>query len=1195
MTEGVGIRDRALAKVRAGQAVRMLQKALRTGSGTDLEESIDLLRQVLMSLRESQPIRSQMLSNLGLALRKRFERTGTLADLDEAITVGREAVSATPSGTSEHAAMMGNLAFSLRIRFELTAALADVNEAVTVARQALAALPEGHPDSAALMTLLAEALQRRFSRCGPRADLDDVISFGRQAVAATRGDHPERGSWLNKLSLALQDRFARTGMLADLDEAITVGRQAVAATPNGHPNARLLSNLGSALRSRFERTGTLGDLDEAITVGRQVVAATPEDHPDRGGMLSNLSAVLSMRSERTGQLGDLDEAITVGRQVVAATPEDHRDRGGRLSRLGVALRARFERTGALGDLDEAITVGRQAVAASPGDHRDRGVMMSNLSAALLVRSGRTGALGDLDEAITVGRQAVAATPEDHPERAGMLSNLGVALRARLERTGVLADLDEAITVGRQAVAATPGDHPDLAWYLSNLSAALSLRSGRTGALADLNEAITAGRQAVAATPEDHPERAGMLSNLAAVLRARFEPTGMMANLLLSLRAWNDRAGILADLDEIVSILRQAVAATPEGHPALPKMLSNLSNALRSRFAQTGALVDLDEAVTVSRQAVSATLDDEPSRAIALLSLGAALESRFERTRTPADLDEAVQIGRQVAAMGAARPVVRVLAARKWGQIAASAGRWHEAAKGFDAAVSLLSMVAPRSLIRDDQENALGRMAGLASDAAACCVRAGLTDRAVELLEQGRGILLGQALDTRTDLTDLAERHPGLADRFAAVRDVLDLPGEPRELLVLPPERQREAMEVDHAAVRLAADRQRTAAEEFEQVIQEIRNQPGFASFLRSPVVGDLLAAAADGPIVIVNVSRFGSHALIMTSSGVLRPVALDDVTPRRVSEQVSGLRRAFSRNADPSAPDRFLTGMLGWLWDAISGPVLKRLRLTGPPPDGQPWPRLWWCPVGPLSFLPLHAAGHHQTRSFSAAQTVMDRAVSSYTPTVRALIHAKRARSGDRGFAENGSTLVVAMPQTPGEHDLPGAEAEASKLRQRLDTPVITLSGPEATRAAVISALPAARWAHFACHGFANLSDPSASCLLLADSQRLTVTDIARLRLHNANLAYLSACSTAQPGSKLPDEVIHLASAFQLAGYRQVIGTLWPIADRTAVRLATDLYDIIADDPNGAAADALHAVTVRLRNRKPHTPAAWASHIHSGA
>ena len=96
--------------------------------------------------------------------------------------------------------------------------------------------------------------------------------------------------------------------------------------------------------------------------------------------------------------------------------------------------------------------------------------------------------------------------------------------------------------------------------------------------------------------------------------------------------------------------------------------------------------------------------------------------------------------------------------------------------GFAAAAELLGLVAPRSLTRGDQEYLLEELGGLGADAAACCVHAGLTDRAVELFEQGRGVLLGQALDTRTDLTALTEQHPGLAARFTVLRDDLDQAG-----------------------------------------------------------------------------------------------------------------------------------------------------------------------------------------------------------------------------------------------------------------------------------------------------------------------------------------------------------------------------------------------------------------------------------
>ena len=47
-------------------------------------------------------------------------------------------------------------------------------------------------------------------------------------------------------------------------------------------------------------------------------------------------------------------------------------------------------------------------------------------------------------------------------------------------------------------------------------------------------------------------------------------------------------------------------------------------------------------------------------------------------------------------------------------------------------------------------------------------QAGEPARALELWEQGRGVLLGQALDIRSDLSGVASSDPRLAERFAAV-------------------------------------------------------------------------------------------------------------------------------------------------------------------------------------------------------------------------------------------------------------------------------------------------------------------------------------------------------------------------------------------------------------------------------------------
>jgi CHAT domain-containing protein len=89
----------------------------------------------------------------------------------------------------------------------------------------------------------------------------------------------------------------------------------------------------------------------------------------------------------------------------------------------------------------------------------------------------------------------------------------------------------------------------------------------------------------------------------------------------------------------------------------------------------------------------------------------------------------------------------------------------------------------------------------------------------------------------------------------------------------------------------------------------------------------------------------------------------------------------------------------------------------------------------------------------------------------------------------------------------------------------------------VLDSLRNTAWAHFACHATNNVATPSRSGLLLHDDL-LPVTAITGLRLADAELAYLSACTTGRSSWEHPDEAIHLAGAFQLASYRHVIGTL---------------------------------------------------------
>ncbi|MCZ1004062.1 hypothetical protein O1M63_48945 [Streptomyces mirabilis] len=73
---------------------------------------------------------------------------------------------------------------------------------------------------------------------------------------------------------------------------------------------------------------------------------------------------------------------------------------------------------------------------------------------------------------------------------------------------------------------------------------------------------------------------------------------------------------------------------------------------------------------------------------------------------------------------------------------------------------------------------------------------------------------------------------------------------------------------------------------------------------------------------------------------------------------------------------------------------------------------MWWIPTGPLTALPLHAAGRHE----NDGDNLLDRAVSSYAPTVNSLVHARRRQTAgpDRRPTVPTAPLVVAVPAPPG-------------------------------------------------------------------------------------------------------------------------------------------------------------------------------------
>ena len=366
-------------------------------------------------------------------------------------------------------------------------------------------------------------------------------------------------------------------------------------------------------------------------------------------------------------------------------------------------------------------------------------------------------------------------------------------------------------------------------------------------------------------------------------------------------------------------------------------------------------------------------------------------------------------------------------------------------------------------------------------------------------------------------------------------------------------------------------------------------------------------------MVVINVSEYRSDALILAGRK-LRVLECPGLTPAalrgylaRFDKALAGLAAAADDAAAdaawPELEDAF-HGISRWLWDVLAQHVLDQLGLTGNPGtmagagDLRQTPRICWVPTGELARFPLHAAGYHGLPD-SATRSVFSRAVSSYATSLTSLRQAITSDAPEHppDGAVPGA-LAVAMPHTPAlgpAGDLPSAMPEMGVVSRHFPM-AVTLAGAGATRAATLAAIRNASIAHFGCHATIVPADPSRGRLLVHDGA-IFITELQALPAWRRGLAFLSACDTASARGDIPDEFVHLASAFQVIGFEHVIGTAWQVPDDITLAVTEGFYAGVWDPEAARNADpaaALHTSVAAALATDPLNPFPWA-YVHYGA
>lgn len=282
----------------------------------------------------------------------------------------------------------------------------------------------------------------------------------------------------------------------------------------------------------------------------------------------------------------------------------------------------------------------------------------------------------------------------------------------------------------------------------------------------------------------------------------------------------------------------------------------------------------------------------------------------------------------------------------------------------------------------------------------------------------------------------------------------------------------------------------------------------------------------------------------------------------------------------------------------------------------------------------LFAALAPETKKHEAAEPVQTAAVNTFRGNRSACGTFQSMHFAPLPASAREAQEIIALWENASSNKR-GRTAQLRSAAQEAAGNVTYLSGPEATESAFKREAPGKRVLHLATHGFflggrcasaldlslkptggseaaaATAENPLllAGLVLAGANHRdaagpneedgiLTAEEIAALDLSGVEWAVLSACDTGVGEVKAGEGVFGLRRAFQVAGVRTIIMSLWPVEDQAARQWMTTLYDgrfmkglDTAQAVHQASLNVLHQR--RVKNQSTH-PFYWASFVAAG-
>jgi CHAT domain-containing protein/tetratricopeptide (TPR) repeat protein len=1089
-------------------------------------------------------------------------------------------------------------------------------------------LGEGHYRTVDARLALAEALAQPKRTPARRAALARARGLNEQAVALSRkgqaakaipiakqalqikkealGEkHPSYAIGLNTLALLYKDMGDHKQALPLFQKAQEVFKEALGEKHPSH--ATSLNNLATLYESMGDHKSALPLHKQALSIRKEVLG---EKHPHYALSLNNLALLYQHMGDRKAAMPLYKQALAIRKEVLGEKHPEYavslnnlallyKDMGDHKQALPLSKQALQIKKEALGEKHPLYATSLNNLASLYQDMGEYKTALSLYKQALVIRKEVLGerhphythslnhlarlsvTTGDYEGALSLHKQVTAihkdAWGEKHPDYATCLHSMGLMY-------GVMGDYKTALPLLRAALVirkdALGEQHRDYATSLNDLASLYWSMGDPKGALPLLQRAIRIRKEALG---EKHPLYAESLHNLAGVYRDLGEYKAALPlyrqALQIKKEAQGEKhyqyAGSLNSLANLYLMMGEHEAALPlyqksrdtfkealgERHPYHARAIFHLAWAY-SHAGQYGSALPLSRrALALRKEALG---EGHPEYAACLRQL-ASLSERVGDRKTALALSE----------------------------------------RGATLALSQLRAVAP---VQSDRQQF----------AAADAVRS-LLDFRLSLPDVGgyahllawKGIVLMRQRQRRlfTALAAGPKTRKAAEELQATTRQIAALCGSARPA--------REQLR------RLTQEQERLQAE-----LSLLSSEAGEA-FREKPLTPAGLSEALPEGAVLVDylfhwqggiTYRDGRpnpvRHLVAFVSRRGKPTARVDLGP--AGKAKDALREWRHLLVQGKADGPLGAEVKGLIWSPLEKHLLRAKVILVSPDET--------LASVPFAALPGKKEGSYLLEDVALAVVPVPQMLPEM---LRPVDKAKRLKPsllvvGDVDYdrtgliartdkaSDRGAPLGVrrAWPRLPATFD--EAASVSKSFTDLFEEAPIALGKGKATKAKVRQALTKVRYAHLATHGFfaaegvksALRGDekPDAffgrggvtgwhplllSGLALAGANRepregeedgiLTALEVSEMELPKLELVVLSACETGLGKSAGGEGLLGLQRAFQVAGARTVVASLWAVDDRTTQALMGEFYRIAWDtDSIVSRAEALRRAQLSI-------------------